>query len=91
MIKGRAWPSPEIEHQERGKVVGSVLLSAEYWQPEDVKHGMTHLVGKNIEELTEHRVRRGQALHRGLFRHGLLNFAQVLVAYAYGRFLIPSV
>src|SRR5262245_55015720 len=81
----------ELQHQIACKVVCRILLIAENWYAQDVKHRMTQLVRVNIEELTHYSVGWCDPVRRCLHWHRLYDLGQILITNAHVWAVVPCI
>src|SRR5262245_3514805 len=81
----------ELQHQIDCEVVCRVLLVAENWYAQDIKHGMTQLVRVHIEKLTHHSVGRCDPVRCCLLWHRLYYLDQILITNAHVWAVVPCI
>jgi hypothetical protein len=81
----------ELKHDIDREVIGSIFSITEDRHLQDVEHRVPHLVGDDIEELSEHRISWRNSLWSRLLGHGLVDLVQVLVADADRGSVIPGI
>src|SRR5262245_2782559 len=81
----------ELQHQIACKVVCRVLLVAENWYAQDVKHRMTQLMRVDIEELTHYSVGWCDPFRRCLLWHRYSGLVQILITNAHVWAVVPRI
>src|SRR6476659_5492866 len=73
------------------ELIGVVLRSPEQRHVQEIKYCMAHLMGRCLEELSDHSVHRRYSLWRRFLRRGLMQIAQIFIAKSDRRPLVPCV
>src|SRR6516164_4407274 len=75
----------EPQHYVGGEIVCRILFATEDWNAQYIEHRVPHLMGKNVEELTHHRIHRGDACRCRSRWQGLQNLSEILIANVHAR------
>src|SRR5262245_19203933 len=80
-----------MQHHESREFIGCILGRTEAWNLQQVKHGMTKLVGHDIKELSNHRIDGCHSRRTYVLRCALPDLIQILIADGDRRPLIPGI